>query len=95
VQVCQHTGCTLHPFRSGQGKQNARNRDRAIKAYCRWCANSFGEVLHCPVTTCPLYPFRKFRVEHPARIPGFSHERPYTRQLETSMMEGIPMEALK
>jgi len=93
VQVCGHPGCSLYPFRTGQGKQDARARDRAIKTYCRWCANSLGEVLHCPVTTCPLFPFRKFKVEHPVRTPIFCNDRPYRGHFQTSDTEGIPMEA--
>ena len=92
VDNCEHPGCSLYSFRSGYGNQDAKARDRAIKTYCRWCASSLGEVLHCPVKICPLYPFRKFKMDHPTRIPVICNERPYTRQFPTSDQEGIPME---
>jgi len=84
VEKCGHTGCSLYPFRTGQGKQNAQARDRAIKNYCAWCAGSKAEVPMCPVTSCPLWCFRKFKVDHPARTPEFCNERPYRGQFTTS-----------
>jgi hypothetical protein len=34
--------CSFHPFRSGQGKQNAKKRDAAIKKQCRYCMQGSG-----------------------------------------------------
>ena len=60
VTKCAFTDCPLHPFRSGQGKQNAKDRSKAIREYCLWCVNGqHGEVIKCPSLDCPLYPYRK------------------------------------
>jgi len=60
VTNCIVTDCTLYPFRSGQGKQNAKDRSKAIREYCLWCVNGqHGEVIKCPSMDCPLYPYRK------------------------------------
>ena len=51
--------CTLHEFRMGIGKQNARKRDIAIRQYCLDCmCGSRHEVQLCPSSDCPLYRFR-------------------------------------
>ena len=60
VTTCEFTDCPLYLFRSGQGKQNAKARDRSIKNYCLWCMNGQGaEVSKCVSRDCPLYPYRK------------------------------------
>jgi hypothetical protein len=61
VKECDIGDCPLHPFRSGTGKQNAKNRSRAIRDYCRWCTD--GKVSACSSPLCPLYPFKKSGVE--------------------------------
>lgn len=33
----------------------------AIKKKCLDCASTQEEVKHCPIKTCPLYPFRVIR----------------------------------
>ncbi len=57
VKTCEFDDCPLHPFRSGVGKQDARDRSRAIKDYCKWCTD--GKISACSSLLCPLYPFKK------------------------------------
>ena len=33
---CSFHDCPLHPFRTMDGKQNPKDRCRAIRQYCRW-----------------------------------------------------------
>jgi hypothetical protein len=36
VKNCEFEGeCSLHPFRSGNGKQDPHERDKAIKDHCK------------------------------------------------------------
>jgi len=59
VRNCEFTDCSLWPFRLGTGKQDPRQRSRAIRAYCLWCVKQQGEVGLCPSGGCPLFPYRK------------------------------------
>ena len=69
VSNCDFTGCPLYPYRSGQGKQNARARSKAIRKYCLWCcAEQQGEMWDCPAIDCELWPYRKSKVERPVEI---------------------------
>jgi hypothetical protein len=69
VMNCIFTDCSLHPFRSGRGKQNAKTRAKAIRKYCLWCMNGqHGEVSKCPSTDCSLFPYRKNRTDRSAEI---------------------------
>jgi Tfp pilus assembly protein PilV len=62
VRKCTFTDCPLFPYRMGQGKQPAKERNESILAYCKWCANgSSKEVSKCPAETCPLWIFRNTR----------------------------------
>nr|BDD46983.1 hypothetical protein 1 [Desulfobacteraceae bacterium] len=56
--------CSFHPFKSGQGKQNAKKRDAAIKKQCRYCmqGNSFS-IANCPSRYCPIYPYRNHKTD--------------------------------
>jgi hypothetical protein len=56
VNGCDFDDCELYPFRTGVGKQNARDRSRAIRDYCRSCV---GNIAFCSVPLCPLYIFAK------------------------------------
>jgi len=59
VTNCTFTDCQLYPYRSGQGKQNAKARSIAIREYCLWCgADQPNEVRKCPAILCPLFAFR-------------------------------------
>ena len=62
VEGCIQADCTLYPFRSGQGKQNAKQRTKAIRAYCAWCMAT-EQSSRCIVTDCPLFCYRKSTVE--------------------------------
>jgi hypothetical protein len=93
VKDCHHADCPLHPYRTGQGKQNAKARDRAIKRYCLWCNVSRYEVHLCPVTQCTLYPYRKSEAELPSNIHVLSENLPYTANFTTSDDDIIPGEA--
>jgi hypothetical protein len=56
--------CPLHPFRLGKGKQDAKDRARATRDYCLWCMNGQTlEISKCTTLTCPLFPFRKARLD--------------------------------
>jgi Zn-finger protein len=66
---CIFSDCPLYPFRSGQGKQNAKARLKAIRKYCLWCMNGqHGEVSRCPSTDCSLFPYRKTRTDSSTEI---------------------------
>ena len=69
VTDCAFTDCPLYPFRSGQGKQNAKGRSKAINKYCLWCMNGqYGEVSRCPSIDCSLFPYRKTRTDRSTEI---------------------------
>ncbi|MEJ2731819.1 MAG: hypothetical protein P8185_25465, partial [Deltaproteobacteria bacterium] len=50
VTDCEFSDCVLFPFRSGQGKQNAGARSKAIQKYCLWCM--VGQKARCGIATC-------------------------------------------
>jgi len=56
VTSCWAHDCELYSFRTGMGKQNAKDRRKAIGDYCRWCANE--PAKYCTMEDCPLYLFR-------------------------------------
>ncbi len=69
VTTCSFLNCPLHPFRSGQGKQNAKARLTAIRNYCLECKDiQSGEVSKCPAVSCPLFPFRKTLTDRSTEI---------------------------
>jgi len=69
VTNCTFTDCPLFPYRSGQGKQNAKARSKAIRKYCLWCMNGqYGEVSRCPSTDCSLFPYRKKHLDRSSEI---------------------------
>jgi hypothetical protein len=79
VETCELNDCPLYAFRMSQGKQNAKARSKALVAYCRWCMGGH-RPSGCVATCCPLYSYRKGRVERPvlpknARIEGGFNER--------------------
>ena len=80
VANCSFTECTLFPFRSGQGKQNAKLRSKAIRNYCLWCmAGNKAEVSKCTSPDCSLFPYRKSTIDRSAEIksiPEKGHIRP-------------------
>lgn len=60
VTKCPFTKCDLHLFRTGRGKQNAKDRTKSIKLFCLNCMNGqTGEVSKCGSTSCSLFPFHK------------------------------------
>lgn len=61
VDTCNFDDCQLFNFRSGKGKQNAKNRNKAIHDYCNWCmCGQISEISKCPSKDCPLYAYRKW-----------------------------------
>jgi len=69
VKECPCNDCPLHPYRSGQGKQNAKKRFVAIKKYCLWCmCGKKSEINKCPSGDCPLYAYRKGRADYSANL---------------------------
>ena len=81
VTNCTFTDCSLYPFRSGQGKQNAKARSKAIRNYCLWCMNGqHGEVYKCPSTDCSLFAYRKTKTDRSTEI---------KTSLETNHIESI------
>ena len=81
VSNCTFLDCLLYPFRSGQGKQNAKARAKAIRKFCLWCMNGqHGEVSRCPSKDCSLFPYRKTRTDRSTEIkslPKKSHIEPH------------------
>jgi hypothetical protein len=73
VLACEFIECHLYPFRSGQGKQNAKLRSKAIRGYCLWCvAGNKAEVSKCTSPDCSLFPYRKSTVDRSAEIKSIS-----------------------
>lgn len=69
VTICNFKDCSLHPFRSGQGKQNPKKRSKAIRDYCLWCmAGKRTEITKCPSPDCPLFPYRNSTIDRSAEI---------------------------
>ena len=69
VVDCQYEYCSLHPFRTGEGRQNAKARSKAIRAFCWWCVNeSRREVKNCPCIDCSLFVYRRTRIDRQQSI---------------------------
>ncbi len=59
VDDCHFADCALYPYRTGKGKQSAKDRNRAIREYCLWCCNNQPkEVRLCPSGECALHQYR-------------------------------------
>ena len=60
VEQCSFaTACPLWPFRMGRGRQDAKARNKALRAYCVWCmAGDVFEVKRCVSSHCALFLFR-------------------------------------
>ncbi len=86
VKNCEFDDCPLHPFRSGTGKQSAKARSRAIKAYCKWCTN--GKVSACGFPLCTLYLFRKSGVRDAEKVSFFREKHDIGRNFSTSRGKG-------
>ena len=71
VETCVHNDCSLYPFRSGKGKQNAKARSKAIRKYCSWCMAGY-RPSDCVVSHCPLFCYRKYITEQPV-LPEKEH----------------------
>lgn len=84
VANCEFADCHLYPFRSGQGKQNAKARAKAIREYCLWCMDGqLGEVLKCTSPDCPLFPYRKTQIDRSTEIKSLlktRHIEPFNRE---------------
>ena len=80
VKNCEFTDCSLHSFRSGQGKQSATARSKAIRKYCLRCMNGrHSEITKCPSTDCSLFMYRKYTLDRSLKIqslPKKAHIRP-------------------
>lgn len=87
VASCIFSDCVLYPFRSGQGKQNAKARAKAIRKYCIWCMNGqHGEVSKCSSIDCSLFSYRKSKTDRATEIkslPKKGHIEPhFERKME-------------
>ena len=72
VTGCTFKQCSLHHYSLGKGNQDAAKRQKAIRAYCRWCSNDqVGEVTKCPSNTCPLWIYRKCGLNKAINSPSF------------------------
>ena len=66
---CEFSSCQLYPFRSGQGKQCAKNRSAAIRSYCLSCMNGQRNAVKlCPSQDCPIFPYRMSTIDRTAEI---------------------------
>ena len=69
IRDCKFTECTLHPYRNGNGKQDAKARVKAIREYCLWCfIGKRKGVTQCKAEDCPLFAFRKRGVDKSVKI---------------------------
>jgi len=72
VKNCELTECRLHSYRSGKGKQNAKDRSKSIRDYCLWCmAGSRFELSKCPSSACSLFAYRNSTVDRSAEFKSF------------------------
>lgn len=57
---CNFLDCSLYPFRLGTGKQNSKERNKAIRDYCLWCSGegTTSEVRKCTNPDCALFAYR-------------------------------------
>lgn len=82
VTNCEFDDCDLYIFRSGEGKQNAKDRSKAIRKYCLRCMNGqYGEVFKCPSKDCSLFPYRKTMIDQSTEIkslPKNAHIEPFS-----------------
>ena len=75
VTNCAMTDCHLYPYRLGAGKQNAKDRTKAIQDYCSWCcAESPQEKMKCPSVFCPLWVYRKSGVDKTRQFQNLDEE---------------------
>jgi len=87
VANCEFTDCQLFPFRSGEGRQDAKARAKAIREYCLWCCvGQPGEVARCPASDCPLFSFRKTQTDRSREI-KFLPKTPHIEPLCRDKME--------
>ena len=64
VRGCTITDCSLYPFRTGKGEQNAKARAKALHDYCIECMNGQRhEVLKCPAKYCAIFVFRTGNID--------------------------------
>lgn len=78
VVGCEFEDCSLYPFRSGQGKQNAKERIKAVRSYCLWCmVGKRSEIAKCSSPDCSLFPYRMSRVDRTAEIKSMPKKRTY------------------
>ena len=69
VSNCIFSECSLYPFRSGKGKQNAKERAKAIRKYYLWCmAGNHSEIRKCVSILCPLFAFRLKGIDRAVEI---------------------------
>ena len=92
VMKCSFTDCALHPFRSGEGKQDPEARGKAIRAYCLWCmAGQHSEVVKCPSVRCPLFRFKMTKRDRPTACPSLC-EKPHGEAIsERERGQGISL----
>jgi len=64
ITNCSFKGCSLHPLKTGRGKQNLKDRKKAIRKYCLWCMNS---------QPSEIKPMRGYLSIHDLRLTNFRH----------------------
>lgn len=63
--------CSFHSYRSGQGKQDAKKRDAAIKKQCRYCMQGNRlSIGSCTSRYCPIFPYRNHRTNRTYLYPA-------------------------
>lgn len=66
---CGFSDCSLHPFRSGKGKQKSKAKAKAIRKYCLWCvAEKQSEIRKCVSRYCPLFAYRLRKLDRSEEI---------------------------
>ena len=81
VTHCTFDDCSLFPFRSGSGKQNAKARSKALIKYCRWCMGDYRPST-CVVRHCPLYCYRRGKAEQPVLLENKHIEGTFEEQID-------------
>lgn len=69
------------------GKQDAGDRNKAIRDYCGWCSGSESrpEVGKCPVIDCSLFPYRKLGTDRSIEYPSLLKKQHIEAVCETKM----------
>lgn len=67
---CWAVDCQLYLYRTGQGKQDSKARNKAIRTHCRdHCMDGHPSyVTKCPARDCPLFAYRMNKIDQSVEV---------------------------